>query len=247
MQYCKCLYPAQLSFVVESLSHVQPLATPRAAACQASLFLTTSQSLLKHMSFESVMPSKHLILCLLLVLLPSIFPSIKVFSSESVLGIWQPKDWSFSSSISPSSEYLGCISFQIDWFDLLAVQGTLKSLLQPCNSKASVFWHSAFLMVQLSHPYMTGKNHSFDSMTSVCKVMSLLFNKLSFGAFPDGASGKELARQCTRHKRFGFNPWVGKIHWRRKWQPIPVFLPGESHGQRSLAGYRVHEVTKSWT
>ena len=123
----------------------------------------------------------------------------------------------------------------------------LKSLLQHHNSKASIFWHSAFLMVQLSHLYMTGKNHSFDSMTSVCKMMSLLFNKLSFVAFPGGASSKEPTCQCTRHKRWGFNPWVGKIHWRRKWQPIPVFLLGESYGQRSLAGYRVHEVTKSWT
>ena len=193
------------------------------------------------------MPSKHLILCHPLVLLPSIFPSIKVFSNESILDIRWPKDWSFSFSTSPSNEYSGLISFRMDWFDLLAVQGTLKNLLQHHSSKASILQHSAFLVVQFSHPYMIGKNHSFDSMTFVGKVMSLLFNMLSFGAFPGGASGKEPACQCRRHKRCGFNPWVGKIHWRRKWQPTPVFLPGESHGQRSLTGYRVHEVTKSWT
>ena len=193
------------------------------------------------------MPSKHLILCHPLVLLPSIFPSIKVFSNESILGIRWPKDWSFSFRINPSNEYSGLISFRMDWFDLLAVQGTLKSLLQHHSSKPSILQHSAFLVVQFSHPHMIGKNHSFDSMTFVSKVMSLLFNMLSFGAFPGGASGKEPACQCRRHKRCGFNPWVGKIHWRRKWQPTPAFLPGESHGQRSLTGYRVHEVTKSWT
>ena len=124
------------------------------AAHQASLSIITSQSLLKLMSIESVMPSNHLSLCHPLLLLPSILPSIRVFSSESVLIRW-PKDWSFSFSISPSSEYSGLISFRMDWLALLAVQGTLKSLLQHHSSKASILLHSAFFVVQLSHPYMT--------------------------------------------------------------------------------------------
>ena len=129
---------------------------PRAAADWAPLFFTVSWSLLKLMSTESVMPSNHLILCCPLRLLPSTFHSIKIFSNESVLCIRWPKFWSFTFSISPSNEYSGLISFRIDWLDLLAVQGTLKSPLQRHNSKASVFWHSVFLlMVQFSHPYMT--------------------------------------------------------------------------------------------
>ena len=128
--------------------------TPWTAAHQASLFNTNSQSLLKLMSIESVMPSNHLILCHPL-LLPSIFPSIRVFSSELVLYIRWPKYWSFSFSISPSNEHPGLISFRMDWFDLLAVQGTLKCLLQHHSSKASILGSSAFLIVQLSHPYMT--------------------------------------------------------------------------------------------
>ena len=122
---------------------------------QSSLSITSSQSSLKLMSIKSVMPSKHLILCRLLLLLPSIFPSTRVFSSESVLHIRWSKYWSVSFSISPSNAYSGLISFRMDWLDLLAVQGTLKSLLQHHSSKASVLWHSAFFMVQLSHPYMT--------------------------------------------------------------------------------------------
>ena len=125
------------------------------AACQASVFITNSRSLLKLLSIELLMPSNHLILCRPLLLLPSIFPSIRVFSNESVLHISWPKYWSFSSSISLSNEYSGLISYRIDWFDLLAVQGTLKNLLQQHNSKASILQHSAFFMVQLSHPYMT--------------------------------------------------------------------------------------------
>ena len=126
------------------------------------------------------MPSNHLILCHPLLLLPSIFPSIRVFSSESVLLIRWPKHWSFSFSISPSNEYSGLISFRIDWFELLAVQGTLKSLLQHHNSKASILWHSAFFIVQLSHPYMTtGKTIALTRWTFVGKVMSLLSNMLS--------------------------------------------------------------------
>ena len=128
--------------------------TPWIAACQASLSVTISQSLLKLMSIESVMPS-HLILCCPFLLLPSIFPSIRVFFNESALCIKWPKHWSFSFSISLSNKYLGLISFRIDWLDLLAVQGTLKSLLQHHNLKASILWHSAFFIVQLSLLYMT--------------------------------------------------------------------------------------------
>ena len=132
------------------------------------------------MSFESVMPSNHLILCHPLLLLPSIFPCIRVFSNESVLHIRWPKHWNFSFSISPSNEYSGLISFTMDWLDLLAVQGTPKSLLQHHSSKASILQCSAFLMVQFSHPYMTtGKTIALTLQTFVGKVMSLLFNMLS--------------------------------------------------------------------
>ena len=141
---------------VQSLSCVQLFATPWTEARQVSLSITNSQSLLKLMSIKSVMPSNHLNLCHPLLLLPSIFPSIRVFSSESVLWIRWPKYWSFN--ISPSNEYPGLISFRIDWLDLLAVQGILKSLLQHHRSKASILWHSAFFTVQLSHPDMTNGN-----------------------------------------------------------------------------------------
>ena len=140
---------------VQSLSCVQLFVTPWTAACQASLSITDSWSLLKLMSVELVMPSNHLILCHPLLLLPSIFPNISVFSNESVLPIRWPKDWSFSISISPSNEYSGLIPFRMDWLDLLAVQGTLKSLLQHPSSTASNLRCSAFFIVQLSHPYMT--------------------------------------------------------------------------------------------
>ena len=129
--------------------------TPWTAARQAPLSISNPQSLLKLMSIESVMPTNHFILCRPLLLLPSIFPSIRVFSNESVLRIMWPEFWNFSFSISPSDEYSGLISFRIDWFDLLAVQGTLKSLLQYHSSKASILGCSAFFMVQLSHPYVT--------------------------------------------------------------------------------------------
>ena len=145
---------------------------------QASLSITNSQSLLKFMSIQSVMPSNHLILCHLLLLLLSIFPSIRVFSNELVLCIRWPKYWSFS--ISPSNEYSGLISFKIDWFDLLAVQGMLKGLLYHHSSKPSILQCSAFLMVQLSYPYMTtGKNIALTRRTFVGKMMSLLFKMLS--------------------------------------------------------------------
>ena len=154
--------------------------TPWTAAHQASLSITNSQSLLKLMSIELVMPSNHLTLCCRLLLLPSIFPSIRVFSNESVLCIKQPKDWSFSFNISPSNEYSGLISFRKSWLDLLAVQGTLKSLLQHHSSKASILQRTAFFIVQLSHPYTTtGKTIALTRWTFVSKVMSLLFNMLS--------------------------------------------------------------------
>ena len=154
--------------------------TPWTEAHQAPLSDTNSQSLLKLMSIELVMPFNHLILCRPLLLLPSIFPSIRVFSNESVLHISWPKYWSFCFSISPSNEYSGLISFRMDWLDLLAVQGTLKSLLQHRSSKASILQCSAFFIVQLSHPYMTtGKTMALTRQTFVGKIMALLFNMLS--------------------------------------------------------------------
>ena len=165
---------------VQSLSRVRLFATPWIAARQASLSITSSRSLLKLMPIKSVMPSSHLILCHPLLLLPPIPPSIRVFSNESALHMRWPKCWSFSFSISPSNEHPGLISFRMDWLDLLAVQGSLKSLLQHHSSKASIFWHSAFFTVQLSHPYMaTGKTIALTRRTFVGKAMSLLFNMLS--------------------------------------------------------------------
>ena len=163
-----------------SLSVVSDPATPWTAARHASLSFVISWSLLKFMSIESLMQSNYLIFCHPLLLLPSLFPSIRVFSNESALFIRWPKYWSFSFSISPSNECSGLISFRIDWFDLLAVQGSLKSLLQHHSSKISVLPCSAFFMVQLSHPYMTtGKTIGLTIWTFVGKVMSLLFNILS--------------------------------------------------------------------
>ena len=164
--------------VVQSLSCAQLFVTPGTAAHHAPLSFTVSQSLLKLMSIELVMPSNHLILWHPLLLLPLIFPSIRVFSNESALPIRWPKYWSFS--ICPSSEYSGLISLRIDWFDLLAVQGTLRSLVQHHSLKASVLQCSAIFMGQLSHPYLTtGKTITLTIWTSVSKVMSLLFNMLS--------------------------------------------------------------------
>ena len=163
-----------------SPSVVSNSATLWNAARQASRSITNSQSLLKLMSIDSVMPCNHLILCHPLLLLPSIFPSIRVSSNESALRIRWPKYWSSNFSISPSNEYSGLISFRVDLFDLLTVQGTLKSLLQHHSSKASILWHSAFYIVQLSHAYMTtGKTIALTIRTFVGKVMSLLFNTLS--------------------------------------------------------------------
>ena len=165
---------------VQSLRHVRLFATPWTTACQTSLSITNSQTLPKLMSIESVMPPNHLILCCPLLLLSSIFPSIRDFSNELALHIRWPKYWGFSFNISPSNEHPGLISFRMDWLDLLAVQGTLKSLLQHHSSKASILWHSAFFIVQLSHPYMTtGKTLALILQTFVGKVISLLFNLLS--------------------------------------------------------------------
>src|SRR5574340_1159165 len=165
---------------VQSLIRVRLFVTPWTAARQSSLSITNSRSLLKLMSIESVMPSSHLILCRPLLLLPPIPPSIRVFSNKSTLCMRWPKYWSFSFSIIPSKEITGLISFRMDWLDLLAVQGTLKSLLQHHNSKASILQRSAFFTIQLSHPYMTtGKTIALARQIFVGKVMSLLFNMLS--------------------------------------------------------------------
>ena len=146
---------------VQSLSRVRLFATPRFAARQASLSITNSRSSPRLMCIESVMPSSHLILCHPLLLLPLVLPSIRVFSNESTLHMKWPKYWSFSLSINPSNEHPGLVSFKMDWLDLLAVQGTLKSLLQHHSSKASILWHSVFFMVHFLHAYMTAeKNHS---------------------------------------------------------------------------------------
>ena len=159
---------------------MQLFETPWTTVCQASVSITNSRSLLKLMSIESVMPSNHLVLCHPLLRLPSIFPSIRVFSNESVLCIRWPKYWSFSFNISPANERPGLISFRMDWLDLLAVQRTPKSLLQHHSSRASVLLCSAFFIVQLSHPYMTtGKTIALTRWTFVGRVMSLLFNILS--------------------------------------------------------------------
>ena len=160
-------------------SRVRLFVTSLIAARQASLSITISRSSPKLMSIESVIPSSHLILCHPLLLLPPIPPSIRVFSNESTLSMRWPKYWSFSFSISPSNEHPGLISFRMDWLDVLAVQGTLKSLLKHCSSKASILRCSAFFIVQLSHPYMTtGKTIALTRQTFVGKVISLLFNVL---------------------------------------------------------------------
>jgi len=181
INYWLYLYSCNLCilYIVQLLSHVQ-ICNPMDHSTPGLLSITNSQSLPKLMSIESVVPSNDLILCCLFLLLPSTFPSIRVFSNESPLPIRCPKYWSFSFNISPSSEYPGLISFRMDWLDLLAVQGTLKSLLQHCSSKASILWHSAFFIAQLSHPYMTtGKTIALTRWTFVGKVVSLLFNMLS--------------------------------------------------------------------
>ena len=201
-----------VSPVVQSLSRswlscVQLFVTPWTAAWQTPLSSTVSQSLLKFMSIESVMPSSHLILRHPLFLLPSITPSIKVFSNESTLRMRWPKYWSFSFNISPSNEYSGLISFRMDRLDLLAVQGTLKSLLQHHSSKASILLHSAFFIVQLSQPYMTtGKTIALTIWTFVGKVTSLLFNMLSSLAITFLPRSKCLFHGCSHHLQWFWNP-----------------------------------------
>ena len=175
----KLLIFSWVAFSVQLLSSAQLFATPWTAACQASLSITNSRSLPKLMSIESVMPSNHLILCPPLLLPPSIFPSIKIFSNESALCIRWPKYCSFSFNISPSNEHPGLFSFRVDWLDVLAVQGTLTSLLQHHSSKASIL-HPNFFIVQLSYPYVTnGKTIALTRGTIVGKVTSLPFNMLS--------------------------------------------------------------------
>ena len=188
------LQPLSVQFSpVQSLIRVRLFATPWIAAHQASLSITNSQSSLRLTTIESVMPSSHLILCRPLLLLPPIPPSISVFSNESTLHMRWPKYWSFSFSIIPSKEIPGLTSFRIDWLDLLAVQGTLKSLLQHHSSKASILRHSAFFTVQISHWYMTtGKTIDLTRRTFVGKVMSLFLNMLS----------RLVITFLTRSKRF---------------------------------------------
>ena len=178
---CPVSLSSQDSVQLSSVAQLCPTrCDPIDCSTRASLSITNSQSLLKLMSVESVMPSSHFILCGPLLLPPSIFPSIRVSSNESALRIRWPKYWSFSFSISPSNEYLGLISFRMDWLDLVAVQGTLKSFLQHHSSKASILRHLALFTVQLSHPYLTtGKTIALTRRTFVGKVMSLLFNMLS--------------------------------------------------------------------
>ena len=174
------IYSNELKTSLQLLSHVWLFVTPWNVARQTSLSITSSRSLLRLMSIELVMSSNHLILCHPLHLLPSIFPSIRVFSNESVLHIRWPRYWSFRFNINPSNEYSGLISFRMDWLDLLAVQGTLKSHRQHLSSKATVLHHSAFFIVWFSHPHMTtGKTITLTRWTFVDKVMSLLFNMLS--------------------------------------------------------------------
>ena len=176
LPHIRMIFPSS----VQSLSHVRLFVTPWIATPQASLSITNSWSSPKLMSIKSVMPSSHFILCRPLLLLPPIPPSIRVFSNESTLHIRWPKYWSFSLSISPSNEHPGLVSFKMDWLDLLAVQGTCKSLLQHHSSKPSILLCSAFFPVQLSHPYMTtGKAIALTRRTFAGKVMSLLFNMLS--------------------------------------------------------------------
>ena len=180
VSYDTCFFPAYFSSVQFSCSVVYNILRPMDCSTPGSLSITNSRSLLKLMSIESLMPSNHVILYHPLLLLPSNFPSIRVFSNESTLCIRWPKYWSFSLSISPSNEYSGLISFRIDWFVLLAAQETLKNLLQHHSSKASILWHSVIFMVQLSHPYMTtGKTIALTRWTFIGKVMSLLFNMRS--------------------------------------------------------------------
>ena len=211
-------------YSVQSLSGVRLFVTPWIAACQASLSITNSRSSLRLMSIELVMPSNHLTLCHPLLLLPSIIPSIRVFSYESVLHIRWPKYWSFSFNISPSSKFSGLISFRMDWLDLLAVQGILKSLLQHHSSKASVLRCSAFFIVQLLHPYMTtGKTIALTRWTFVGKVMSLLFNMLSRFVINFLPRSKRLLIHGTVTICSAFRAPQNKVS--HCFQCFPIYLP----------------------
>ena len=228
--------PLLFSGSLQSLSHVWLFATPWTTARQASLSITNSRSPPKPMSIESVMPSNHLIFCHRL-LLPSIFPSIRVFSNESALCIRWPKDWSFTFNISPSNEHPGLISFRMDWLDLLVVQGTLKSLLQHHSSKASILQRSAFFTVQLSHPYMTtAKTIALIRWTFVGKVMSLLLNMLSRLVITFLPRSKRLLISWLQSpSTVILEIWQNVVHWRREWQTTSVFLPWEPHEQYEKA------------
>ena len=218
-------YTQHLSVQFSSvLSWVYLFVTSWTPAHQASLSITNSRSLLRLMSIESVMPSSYLILCWSLLLLSLIFPRIRVFSNEPVLHISWPTYWNFSFSISPSNEHSGLISFRMDQLDLLAVQGTLKSLLQHHSSKASILQCSTFFRVQLSLPYMTA------GKTIVLTIQTLLLVLLVKNLSTNAEDIRDDL--CVRKI-----PWRRKwTPWRRKWQPRPLFLVGESHGQKNLEG-----------
>ena len=221
--------------MVQSLSRAQLFTTPWAAMCQALLFITNSLGLLTLMSITSVMPTNHLILCYPLLLLPSIFPSIRIFSNESVLCIRWPNYWSFSFSISPSDEYSGLISFRMDWLDLLAVQGILKSLVQHHSSKASILQHSAFFIVQFSHLYTTSwKTIALTRQTFVGKVMSLLFNMLSrlVIAFLPRSKRLNFRAAVTIYSDF-VAPQVKVCHC---FHCFPIYFPGSD-------GTRCHDLS----
>ena len=203
-----CVVLAFYHSLVQLLSCVRLFATPWTAAYQGSLSITNSQSLPKLISIELVMPSSHLILCHPLLLLPPISPNLRVFSNELALHIRWPKHWRFSFNISPFNEHPGLISFRMDWLDLLVVQGTLKSLLQHHSSKASILLHSAFFIVQLSHPYMTtGKTIALTRQTFVDKVMPLLLNMLSRLGITSfqGVSVFQL-HGCNHHLQWFWSP-----------------------------------------
>ena len=218
--WCQYL-PVQFS-LVQSLSHVRLFETTWTTACQASLSNTNSWSPHKPMSTELVMPSNHLILCHPLLLLRSIFPSIRVFSNESVLRISWSKYWSFSFNISPSSEHPGLISFMMDWLDLLAVQGTLKSLIQHHSSKASILWCSAFFIVQHSDPYMTtGKTIALTRWTFAGKVMSLLFNMLSRLVITFLPRSKRLLISWLQSS----SAVILEPNKNKVWHGFPIYLP----------------------
>ena len=226
--------PVQFSSV-QSLSCIWLCAPPWTAARQASLSITNYWSLLKLMSIESVMPSNHLILCRPLLLLPSIFPSTRVFSNEPTLNMRWPKYWSFSFSIIPSNEYSGLISFRMDWLDLLAVQGTLKNPLQHHSSKASILWCSDFFIVQLSHPYMTTRQIiALTRRTFVGKVMFLLFNMLSMLVIAFLPRSKRLLISWLQSQSSDFGALRNKVF--HSFHCFPICLPWRD-------GTRCHDLS----